>query len=169
MGNSTGSKTVAFNAAMDRHMQAYTKKTKRPIPLSNYELYLTKGKVTGIALEPVRMPIISSVAETIGEYSYKPHFEISSNHGLGDYPQITDRLAQIARTCSHIENPEECPLIKNLPDGWTVTRAWKVFSPYFRFKVPRGQTQTCYMLALPAKKHYSYHLNLFKSAMFWFK
>ncbi len=144
--NVSDSKTKEFNKKMDEYLTAYATKTKQDIPLTNYELYITKGEIAGIAIEPVIMPLKDFTGQTIGAFTFKPNFKIKYDHKLEEYPQIKTILEMIAKECSDIEKPEDC-VAKRMPTSWSVTKK----DDEYTFIINLGKTQPCYILYLPEK------------------
>jgi len=144
--NVSDSKTKDFNKKMDEYLTAYATKTKQDIPLTNYELYLTRGEIAGIAIEPVIMPLKDFTGQTIGAFTFKPNFKIVYSHRFDEYPQIKTILEIMTKECSDIEKPEDC-IKQKMPTSWSVTKK----DDEYTFIASLGKTRPCFILYLPAK------------------
>jgi len=96
--------TRAFNERMNDYLTSYTQATGLEIPLNNYELALSPGRVLGIAIKPVRIPL--NVYGPVGEYVYRPSFSLTINHELERYDDIEDTLSAVIDEC--FTNPLDC-------------------------------------------------------------
>ncbi len=138
--------TGAFNAHIGLYLEEYKTKTGIEIP-TNYELYIEKGEITGIALKPTIQLIKDTNGQDIGTVSFRANFKIKYDHKLEEYPKIYDGLEFIAQQCSYDLVPEMC-VAEITPSEW---KAKRVSPTEFEFTIPRGTTNACYILHLPAK------------------
>jgi len=135
----------AFNAEMNKYIDVYGPQAKIDLPKSNYELYIEKAKIIGVALKPVNVVLLDQKGSPKGRFFFKPSFELQYEHHLEEYPQIFEFLTEIAKQCSY---KTDCAVLKTLPTGWTVEAKP---DNKFQFKIPRGTEQACYTLILPIK------------------
>ena len=146
MPNIAGGITAAFNRYMNPYLDAYQREKQVNIPTSNYELYVEKGQVSGIALRPVIMPLQDVAGRNVGKISFKPSFKLAYDHKFEEYPLIFDRLNDIAQQCPSAPDPVICAEGKKLADNWQIERQ----GSSLRFIIPRGEASACYLLVLPS-------------------
>ncbi len=134
----------AFNSHMDKYIESYNTASKLNLPKSNYELYVEKGEVSGVALRPSILPLKNFKKEDVGTISYHSSFKLNYDHKFEDYPLTFDRIAEIAQDCINAPDPKVCAEGKKLP-GWNVESADNTL----RFVIPRGAVSSCYLLIIP--------------------
>ncbi|HLF54880.1 MAG TPA: hypothetical protein VI612_04115 [Candidatus Nanoarchaeia archaeon] len=136
--------TTSFNSHFDKYIESYNTASKLNFPKSNYELYVEKGEVSGVALRPSILPLKNFKKEDVGTISYHSSFKLNYNHKFEDYPIAFDRIAEIAQDCVYSSDPKVCAEGRKLP-GWTIEKTDNML----RFQIPRGAVSSCYLLVLP--------------------
>jgi len=138
--------TGAFNTRMNNYLKEYQSKTDQQIPISNYELYFTKGKVSGIAIIPIVMPIKDFTGGTIGKFSYHPNFEIKYAHEIEQYMDTFEILELIADKCAKSKDAMKCiSEYESATKTWTIEKQGDMLT----FVVPHRPESSCYALILP--------------------
>jgi len=137
---------TAFNYNINRYMTEYKQKTGYDIPMNNFKISALKGEFIGVSVKPTIIPIKDFSGKFLGNASFRPSFKIPYKHEFETYPDIIRTLTAIVQQCSYTANPSECT-IKSLPTKWKVEQNGDIF----KFRIPRGTTETCYALIIPPK------------------
>lgn len=139
--------TEAFNKNINGYLERYTQHTDWQIPKNAFELYVSQNTLTGVAVTPSTFTIRDFTGRTIGEASYKPTFKITYDHGFDRYPHVYDTFEAISRDCSYSDDPESCARAYLEPSWQLSERNERLY----QFEIPRGTTNSCYLLYLPGK------------------